>query len=82
MMGIAVMAVMMFVIVAGFRISLPRGWLRWLQFSGRALDDLVKLTPVQPHAATLGAVIDFNSLPFCNLKIYITYWTFHAVYPL
>ena len=34
-----------------------------------ALDNLVEFTPVQPNASTLGAVVDFNALPFAHDEI-------------
>ena len=39
------------------------------------LDELVQLTPVQPHAATFGTVIDLDSLTLSHHQIhFFTYW--------
>ena len=49
-----------------------------------AFDDLVEFAPVQPDAATLGAVVNFHALPFCDDKAgfragFRAYRTFHIV---
>ena len=85
-MVIAMMTIMMFVIIGGVLVPLPRrsldrGRLRRPQFSCRTLDDFVNLTPVKPHTPAFWAVINFNGLPFCNLKIYITNGAFHLLTP-
>ena len=64
--------------MAGIKISslwlTPRGC-----WSIRPLDDLVYFTPVKPDAATLGAIVDFNTLSFRDNKINrIADWAFHG----
>ena len=51
----------------------------------RAFDDLVELTAIQPDATTLGAVVDFNPLPFGHFQIDVAYGTlqwFSSLYGL
>ena len=85
-MVIAMMTILMFVIIGGVLVPLPRrsldrGRLRRPQFSCRTLDDFVNLTPVKPHTPAFWTVINFNALPFCNLKIHITNGAFHLFTP-
>lgn len=44
---------------------------------GRALNNLVQLTPIQPDTAALWTKINFNILTLCNLKRNIAYGTIH-----
>lgn len=42
------------------------------------LDEFVLLSPIQPHTATFGAVVDLDSLTLRHHQIhFFTYWTFH-----
>jgi hypothetical protein len=51
--------------------GLGKGFLR------RTLDDLVKLSAVQPDSPALGTKIDFHTLPLRHLQGHLTYGAVH-----
>ena len=44
-----------------------------------ALNDLIKLAAIEPYAATLGAVINFDALAIGDGQEYVAFWTIHGV---
>src|SRR5918992_1114682 len=46
-----------------------------------ALDDLVELTAIKPHAAALGAVIDLDTLPLRHAELRSIVRTVHELDP-
>jgi hypothetical protein len=44
-----------------------------------ALNDLIKLAAIEPYAATLRAVINFNALAIGDGQEYVAFWTIHGV---
>ena len=44
-----------------------------------ALNDLIKLAAIEPYAATLWAVINFNALAIGDGQEYVAFWTIHGV---
>lgn len=49
------------------------------RYRGGTFDDFVELTPVQPDAATLGAIVNFDTLPFRHDKVrFRAYRAFHG----
>jgi hypothetical protein len=59
------------------RLTLHGGWSR---HRCGTFDDLVKFAPVQPDAATLGAIVNFDALPFGHDKVgFRPCWAFHIV---
>lgn len=44
-----------------------------------ALNDLIKLAAIEPYAATLRAVINFNALAIGDDQEYVAFWTIHGV---
>src|SRR5687768_5378126 len=51
---------------------------RW-DLRGRALDQLIQLAAVQPHAAALGAVVDLHALAFGHGQVYVADGAVHPV---
>jgi hypothetical protein len=49
--------------------------------SGRALDQLVEFPAIQPDAATLGAIVDFNTLALGHVQVDVTGWTLYGCIP-
>jgi hypothetical protein len=47
-------------------------------FSARAFDDLIEFAAIQPNAATLGAIIDFDTLALGYMQVDLAGWTFHG----
>ena len=46
---------------------------------GGALNDLIKLAAIEPYAATLRAVINFNALAIGDGQENVAFWTIHGV---
>jgi hypothetical protein len=46
-----------------------------------ALDDLVELSAVEPDAAALGAIVDFDALPVGQQQPDLAHWAEHAGIP-
>jgi hypothetical protein len=44
-----------------------------------ALNDLIKLAAIEPYAATLRAVINFNALAIGDGQENVAFWTIHGV---
>ncbi len=44
-----------------------------------ALNDLIELAAIEPYAATLRAVINFNALAIGDGQEYVAFWTIHGV---
>jgi hypothetical protein len=49
--------------------------------SGRALDHLIEFPAIQPDAATLGAIIDFDALALGLVQVDVTGGTLHGCIP-
>src|SRR5687768_4015395 len=72
------------VVVAGRRGRGTRrfGWRRLRDNGRRALDDLVELTAIQPHAAALRAVVDLDALAVGHDQGDVAGGTLHGVAPV
>ena len=44
-------------------------WNGTVVFDEAALDDLVELASIEPNAATLGTIVDFDALAFAHHKV-------------
>jgi hypothetical protein len=53
-------------------------WRRSIAQSFRALNQVVKLSPIEPYSSAFWAVIYFHPLPFGQKQINITYRAFHV----
>jgi hypothetical protein len=82
---VAVMTVLVMVALV-IRVTLrvtavTRRWVGHRSYCGgqdRALDDFIEFPSVKPHAAALGAVVNFHTLPFRHDKVrFWADWAFH-----
>jgi hypothetical protein len=47
----------------------------------RALEEFVELSPIQPDAATVGAIVDFDALALGHVQVDLTDWALHRCIP-
>jgi hypothetical protein len=66
------MLIVMVIIMFSMLFSILRRRPRRAQLNIGTLNNFIQFSPVKPHAPAFRTEVNFNSLPFCKLKIHIT----------